>query len=599
MFRKYTTSLDFILDQAWFLSGTKGSAKMEPKYNSTRAEKVLVSKFFDTIGHFFNRKKGTRKDASIEAIISKIIAERASNKGYSGFSPKSFIQALKRGNNKFSRTFLEKYEFLFKFSKIFSESESDALIEAIQEYRKKSGEIFGSDKGRESVEKFLRQEYDLIKAIQIAYFKEQHKYVSIITLGNMIKASLHDHFFGHPSGRFETPIIFKIEMWSKKNLGRNFSKIQYLILEWRIDNDDNSVYADQSTHLRKIAYDILVLYAQVYDKIINIRTLDNLLKKRFSEDMPGQFFGNKFKTEYESLDSLAEEKGMDLLKIFVEENFMQKASKGARQLIDDINDYNKLPRHTHLKYSGNYINLSPYLLNNLIYITKGMNPLYCNFYEDEELSATHKDFKSGLIKVVPHHINEDPSWDFIYHIFHDGNEYSYRFALAPLSFSFNQSVRAANNDLHDRNFPQGAGNNLVEARMRHLLELDRISYDKSFTKQEAIEHYYPIFKEIFKAKKDYIFQYGKDVNIWSEFENGQIPGIIDKNIMTYTKKWVGSKIMPENTWFNNHYKRFYHIKYVPFIENVKKYCKENLEWGRYAPFYEWFLNEYLPNDFPP
>jgi len=115
----------------------------------------------------------------------------------------------------------------------------------------------------------------------------------------------------------------------------------------------------------------------------------------------------------------------------------------------------------------------------------------------------------------------------------------------------------------------------------------------------TIKYYYPIFLNIFKDRKEFVSTYGRDINIWNEFENGKIHGLNDKNILVFTKNWVKSKIMSEILWFNNTYKGFYYEKYVPFIERMKGYCREYFEKGRAIKFFKWFLNVYLPSEIFP
>ena len=58
------------------------------RYISTGVEKTLVSRFYEVVvrGHY---TKG-RIDANAERIISRAIAQKAVENGYSGFSEKAF-----------------------------------------------------------------------------------------------------------------------------------------------------------------------------------------------------------------------------------------------------------------------------------------------------------------------------------------------------------------------------------------------------------------------------------------------------------------------------------------------------------------------------
>jgi len=41
---------------------------------------------------------------------------------------------------------------------------------------------------------------------------------------------------------------------------------------------------------------------------------------------------------------------------------------------------------------------------------------------------------------------------------------------------------------------------------------------------------------------------------------------------------------------------FYNVKYLKFIKNLKEYRIQKSTNGIIKPFYEWFLNEYLPQE---
>ncbi len=266
---------------------------------------------------------------------------------------------------------------------------------------------------------------------------------------------------------------------------------------------------------------------------------------------------------------------MNLLKEFIKMNFEHKAPKETQQLINDINNYIKTPRTKFLRHSNNFLNLKPYQLKTLIDITKGMDTLYCDFFLPNELSSS-----KIQNKITRGHIDENPDFEFIFDTFTDGTKYSYRIKLAPLRF------KTSHNDLHDSmNFPAGIARNIIEARMRHLYEIYKMSYDYAFTKQDYIR----IFRINFRNKKDYIFQYNKDVNIWSQFEDGKISGLNDKNIEEFVNRWIKSKIMSESSWYNYHYEEFYNKKYLKFMKNLETFMKKrNQKIVRFLPFMNGF-----------
>jgi len=561
---------------------TKEMAKNdEYLFLSTGAERVLIEEFYNVIIRGNNVK--ARSDISVEGIIFKIIAEEASEKGYKGFYKKEITNALSQYGH-LSIRFLEKYEFLFKHSGIFEKAERNKLLEAINSYRitKKllPENMFHQD---------LLDEYRLIRSIQEAYFKEHKKYLNLNQLGTGVIGKGTYTFRQHLTQKkdvnnFSPSTIFKIECWAKKKLKIYLKDVQDEISNWRQRNTDRSVYNIKNTPLKEIAYAILVLYSQVNDIAININELDEILNNVSANTFGSRFFGNRFKKDWNDHEWLAGDDKMNLLKSFVKVNFEQKAPKQTQQLIDDIDNYIKIPRKIYLRHSKRFVNLKPYQLKLLIDITKGMDTLYCDFFTSEEVVSS----KIGT-RVVRAHLDEDPDFEFIFYRFLDENDYSYRFKLAPLRF------KSSHNDLHERNFPKGIGNNIIEARMRHLYELDKISFDKKLTTHD----YYRIFREKFRNKKEYIFQFRKDVNIWNEFEFGQIHRLTDRNIEGFIKRWIKSKQLSEISWYNDYYKEFYIKKYLRFMRNLEIYKKENLEDGRISPFYEWFLNEYLLNEIFP
>lgn len=546
-------------------------------YLSTGAERVLIEELYNVIIRGNNVK--TRSDISIEGIIFKIIAEKVLEKGYKGFYKKEITNALSQYGH-LSNRFLEKYEFLFKHSDIFKKAERNKLLKAIKSYR-----VIKKLTIKNMYHHNLLDEYKLIKTIQEAYFKEHKEYLSLTKLGIEVigkgRFSFRTHFTQRENN-FRPSTIFKIECWSKKNLTTYLKDVQNKISKWRRDHNDNSVYNIQDTPIKKIAYSILILYAQINDKAISINELDGILNDMSAITFGSRFFGNRFKKDWKDHEWLVSDDKMNLLKSFVKMNFEHKAPKETQQLIDDINDYIKIPRKTYYRHSKRFLNLKPYQLKILIDITKGMDTLYCDFFSPEELSSSKIEKK-----VCRGHLDEDPDFEFIFDIFADGSEYSYRIKLAPLRF------KTSHNDLHDSmNFPTGVARNIIKARMRHLYEIYKMSYDYTLTKQDYIK----IFREKFRNKKDYIFQYNKDVNIWSQFEEGKIFRLNEKIIKKFVNRWIKSKTISELTWYNEYYKEFYHKKYLIFMKNLETYKKESLKNGRISPFYKWFLAEYLPNE---
>jgi len=256
-------------------------------YFSTGTEQILVKKLFNIINN--SGISMFESTAYIEAIISDIINNEVINEGYSNsdFPKRSFYNQILRKNS-FGNSFLEKYEFLFKFSNIFTNSERNKLLKAILSYREAKGII-----EKDFVHESLLMEYYFIKNLQICYFKENKLYITLSQISTKITGnnSLKKHF-NQKRGifNFHPFTIFQIECWAKNNLNIYKKKINNLISEWREENNDNSLYAKQDTPFKDIAYNVIILYNLMYMKLINLNTLDELLHKRFPKHFPQHFF---------------------------------------------------------------------------------------------------------------------------------------------------------------------------------------------------------------------------------------------------------------------------------------------------------------------
>ena len=119
-----------------------------------------------------------------------------------------------------------------------------------------------------------------------------------------------------------------------------------------------------------------------------------------------------------------------------------------------------------------------------------------------------------------------------------------------------------------------------------------MDYDSSI----SIDDYVEYFKKQFEKRKDYIFHYKTEVNIWNSFENGKVAGLTDTIIEQWVERWVDSKEMSEIDWYNNHYGRFYNWYYYPFTSYLVKKLKED---ARLNAFDTWFINNYLPGEVYP
>ncbi len=536
------------------------------KILSTGAERELIATFFEIVSPYVRDvyARNPKRDATLEKVISRVIAKKALEEGYTDFSDRAFLDAFKDAGH--FHGLLEKYEFLFKFSNIFNEEERKILLKEIESYQER----------RVSVNKFLLQEYTLLKIIREAYFKKNKKYLSLNALSlRIIDTRLFSSHFTLNRGtdHFMLYVMFMVERWCIRN-GLYSKEVEDAISKWRQGNNDDSIYAKQDTLLKEIAYSILVLYDQVKGKTIYLSQLDSILKEKIGAIFPHNFFKERL-----NRDSLVLFGNIFLLKRFVKESFEHIAPKETQQLIDKIEEYMKLPRilklgSTH-SWQFSYLNTKRFQLKVLIDITKGLDPLLCEFFEEEEPCLPSKD------GIVRQHLDEDLKYDFIFFRFPDGEGYSYRFKLAPVRWKTHES-------LHDSSSLNDMVNDIIEARMRHLYELYQMEYNEDVSKQQ----YKKIFKEKFRSRMDYIFHYRGEVNIWSEFENGKVRGISDKTIEGWVDRWIDSKTKSEKQWYGKYYKKFYEEKYLPVINKAMEYVKQ----GNPSPWYDWFLYTYLLNE---
>jgi len=234
----------------------------------------------------------------------------------------------------------------------------------------------------------------------------------------------------------------------------------------------------------------------------------------------------------------------EYLIVFIKEIFEKNFPFKSQELIDKINKYLNT-NGIRLSRSYFFTLLKNFQMKILIDITKGLDPLYCDFFCDNEFMTKLK--KGGICRA---HIDEDTDYKFICQIFSDEGEYYYRFKLAPLRFL------TSHHDTHSYDFPTGLANNLIEARMRHLNRLKEISYNQNL----SFENYISIFKKEFYTKKDFIFQYNEDINIWDSFYDERtektISGLSDKILIEFVKRWIDFKLNNELCWYNKYYKDF-------------------------------------------
>ena len=558
--------------------------KQNGLYLSTKNERNLVEKIFKLVIHYDSGK--LESTAYTETVISDIIRKNAIEKGYnkSDFPERSFYKQIKR-KNYFGYNFLEKYIFLFKFSKIFSKNDRKLLLIALNEYLIKK-----KIKQSTSVHKKLLYEYSLIKKLQTAYFREHKKYITITEIGNEVDGSetnsnttLKKHFDQNRGVfKFHKFTMFKIELWANNNLNVYLNEVHDMISEWRERNNDDSLYASHDTPFRDIAYDMIILYAYINNIIINLASLDRILKKQFPKQFPKQFFNRRINQNRDEKNNMTSTdliyKG--LLIRFIEDIFKKYAPKRSKLLIDKIEKYiNK--KNIRISHSYFFTKLKPFQMKLLLDITKGMDVNYCDFFSDAELISTVK--LGGICRA---HIDEDADFNFIFDTFLDGERESYRFKLAPLRFL------SSHHETHNRQFPIELINDLVEARIRHLFELCSLPYDNKFSRK----YYNNKFKRIFEEKKDFIPYYGENANIWDEFYDNitdkTVSGLTNENIFEFVKRWIDSKKMNEQSWYIKYYEEFYAQKYLDFLQKLEKY-KKNRGNSEIKPFYEWFLEEYL------
>ncbi len=542
---------------------------------SKEDERILIKKIFKIIFPYLNPKSLTSGNfnnlVSVERIISTALANIASKDGYKPYSSRGFLSAISK-SGLLSPNFLERYEFLFKFSSVFSSKQRKALLKASRAYQKKK-KVARED----SIHPLLLQEFHLVKLIREAYYREYKDYLSLRALSAKIDKSSPQFLSYHFSkgGNFLPFKIFQIEQWCKKNLPNDFKEIQVEISNWRIDHDDDSVYAVQNNPFRIIAHRLLLLHYQETSTLINFPVLDKIIKKEIPH-FPANFFGNRVRKSYKYyiIDS-----NMLLLKSFVKD-YYDAGKKETQQLINDIDAYIQIDRKYRMSHSPNFMKVKSFQLKQLIDITKGLDPLYCNFFTEEELYALA--MRGGVCRQ---HLDEDPGYEYIIALFNDGDALSYNFKLAPLKFL------TSHVDIHSRDGLNDMANDVVRARMKHLFELFQMEYDHGLSKDD----YFNIFRDKIRSKKDYIYHYRSEVSIWSEFENGKVRAMTDNTIRELVNRWIDSKEMPEQSWYSNYYDKFYKEKYLSFINNLFNYMKERAQ-GKIKPFYEWFLNTYLRNE---
>ena len=540
-------------------------------------EKILVTRICNIILPYLNPKSLVRSNqyskATMESVISTALANIASKDGYKPYSKLGFLSAISE-NGLLSPNFLERYEFLFKFSSVFNSNQRKALLKASRAYQKKK-KVARED----SIHPLLLQEFHLVKLIREAYFREYKYYLSLRALSAKIDKSspkfLTYHFSKSKSYNFLPFKIFQIEQWCKKNLPNNFKEIQVKISNWRIDHDDDSVYAVQNNPFRIIAHRLLLLHYQETSTLINFPVLDKIIKKEIPH-FPANFFRNRVSKSYKSyvLDS-----NMLILKDFVK-NYYDMGKKETRQLINDIDAYIQIQKKSFNSHTLNFMKVKPYQLKQLIDITKGLDPLYCNFFTKKEL---YEIAMSG--GVCRQHLDEDPSYEYIIALFNDGDALSYSFKLAPLRFL------TSHIDIHRTDGLNDMANDVVRARMKHLFELFQMEYNDRLSEDD----YFNIFRDQIRSKKDYIYHYKSEVSIWNEFESGKVREMTDNTIRELVNRWIDSKKMPEQSWYSRYYDKFYREKYLSFINNLFNYMKQRAQ-GNTKPFYEWFLNIYLRNE---
>lgn len=462
------------------------------------------------------------------------------------------------------------------------------LLDAIDSYL-----IQKNIKQKEFIHEKLIHEYNLVKALQIAYFKEYKKYITITEISNEANGSEADsntsfkRHFNQKRGvfKFRNFAIFQIEFWAHNNLDVYLDGVQNLISKWRERNHDNSLYARQDTPFKSIAYDMLVLYAHVNDIVIHLARLDEVLKERFPEYFPKQFFNRRINQNRDKKGIITSTDLLygDLLVEFVKENFYLYVQKDSKLLIDKIYEYLGKPS-TRLSHSYFFTQLKPFQLKLLIDITKGLDVSYCDYFDDEELIT-----KDSLGGVCRGHIDEDADYNYTQERFLDGNVYKYRFKLVPLRFL------TSHHETHSQQFPTELINSLIEARIRHLFKLCEMPYNHNF----SLKYYNNKFRQIFEEKEDFIFYFGKNVNIWNEFYDDitgkTVSGLSNTIIYEFVRRWIDFNKMSEQDWYTKYYEEFYAQKYLVFLQRVKEYKQNRCE-SEAKPFYEWFLDEYLNNE---
>jgi len=271
-----------------------------------------------------------------------------------------------------------------------------------------------------------------------------------------------------------------------------------------------------------------------------------------------------------------------LLKGFVKKNYDGR-TREAKQLIKDIDDYIKISRDYSRSgsHSEGFSRIKPFQVKHLVDITKGLDVMYCMFFTEDEMFIPA--IKGG---VTRNHNEEDPEYNHILCLLEEGAIHPYIFKLELIKF-LTSHVEFQEKD----NFGILVSE-ILEARMRHLFDLSQMEYDETISMKE----YITIFEGLFSGKEDYIFHSNSKENIWGEFADGKVRKMGKDTIAEFVKRWISSKEMSEQSWYDRYYKKFYRGKFLPFMKNIYAYMRDRSNTWVKSEICEWFINTYLRDE---
>lgn len=558
----------------------------EERFLSIGTEKELMTKIFSILLPYIKHhecRQNNRNDAYIEVIISQIFHNEAEQNGFF-FSNRYFFNAINSGKTEhFTMESIDRIRFFMKYSPIFNENIREEVLSALDSY------ISPLDTRtiltKTDISKRNLNEFNLIKEIQINYFKKKKEYISFGKLGELITENrkiftshfTKDYFF-HPF------TIYQIESWIENNFKEDLSYFNNLISQWRKDNNDLSIYALHKKPFRDMVFSILTLYTKTYNELISVAGLDRLMNEMGI--ITQEFFTRRVLYELRNKGYKMDDSNINLMKYFLDIIFSLNSIE-ANELNAKVINYENIPRTRKLRHSIMFLHLHKYQIKTLLDITLGLDIMLCTFFSDEELTLSA--FNGGISR---HHLDFDPEYNFIFEQFSNNEKTFIKFKLIPFRF------------LSSHNFFHNMGKeirlistDIAKARIEHIYSFYKMDYNNTLSR----DYYIKLFIDLFDKRTDYINYYEENMFIWNNFnEIGHDVSISENIIIEFVDRWILFKenINKEEIWYNSFYPQFYNLKYIPFIQKIEDYKITRLS-GKISAFNEWFITKYLPNEIFP